>query len=314
METNHHNADNGERHRLYFGLLAKKVKEFEVLPRDTYNMDEKVFMIGVIGKTKRVFDKVLHKERRYKQPSHDASREWVTVIGAICADGTPLPPAVIFPAESEKVQANWVHDIDPETHSIYFSVSHSGWTNNDLGVAWLEQVFDPATKRKARRKYRLLILDGHGSYVTKAFIDYCDENKILVLVFPPHATHTLQPLDVSCFKPLSQSYSNELIYQHHITEGDLPVTKADFISPFWPAWVNTFTEKLILGAFETTGIHPPNPPEHQLFQVSERSISIDFSFQHDLNAFVNLFPNVLSPLQALWPARCPVLSFSSSLS
>jgi hypothetical protein len=55
-------------------------------------------------------------------------------------------------------------------------------------------------------------------------------------------------------------------------------------------------------------------PEHQLFQVSERSISIDFSFKHDLNAFVNLFPNVLSPLQALWPTRCPVLSFSSSLS
>ena len=55
-------------------------------------------------------------------------------------------------------------------------------------------------------------------------------------------------------------------------------------------------------------------PEHQLFQVSERSISIDFSFKHDSNAFVNLFSNVLPPLQALWPARCPVLSFSSSLS
>ena len=55
-------------------------------------MDEKGFMLGVIGKTKRVFDKVFYKERRYKQPSHDASREWVTVIGAICADGTSLPP------------------------------------------------------------------------------------------------------------------------------------------------------------------------------------------------------------------------------
>jgi DNA-binding SARP family transcriptional activator len=48
MENSRHKADNGERHRLYFGLLAKRVKEFEVLPRDTYNMDEKGFMIGVI--------------------------------------------------------------------------------------------------------------------------------------------------------------------------------------------------------------------------------------------------------------------------
>jgi len=259
MESSRHEADNGERYRLYFDLLTKKVKEFDVLPQDTYNMDEKGFMIGVIGKTKRVFDKVLYKERRYKQASHDANREWVTVIGAICADGSHLPPAVIFSAASEKVQANWVHDIDPDTHSIYFSVSQSGWTNDDLGVAWLKQVFNPATQGKARRKYRLLILDGHGSHVTRGFIEYCDLHRILVLVFPPHATHTLQPLDVSCFKPLSQSYSNELICHNHTTKGWLPTGKADFISFFWPAWVNTFTPTLISGAFEATGIHPLHP-------------------------------------------------------
>jgi hypothetical protein len=259
MEGNRHKADSSERYRIYFDLLTRKVKEFDVLPRDTYNMDEKGFMIGVIGKTKRVFDKVLYKERRYKQASHDANREWVTVIGAICADGSHLPPAVIFSAASEKVQANWVHDIDPKTHSIYFSVSESGWTNDDLGVAWLEQVFDPATKEKARRNFRLLILDGHGSHVTRRFIDYCDLHRILVLVYPPHATHTLQPLDVSCFKPLSQSYSNELINHNYTTRGRIPVQKADFISLFWPAWVNTFTEKLISGAFKVTGIYPLHP-------------------------------------------------------
>ena len=59
MESRRHVADIGERHRLYFDLLTGKVKELEVLSRDTYNMDEKGFMIGVIGKTKRVFNKVL---------------------------------------------------------------------------------------------------------------------------------------------------------------------------------------------------------------------------------------------------------------
>ena len=152
-----------------------------------------------------------------------------------------------------------MHDINPDTHDLQFSVSPSGWTNDDLGVAWLQQVFDPVTSKKARRKYRLLILDGHGSHVTKAFIDYCDLHRILVLVYPPHATHTLQPLDVSCFKPLSQSYSNELIYHNHNTKGWLPTGKADFISLFWPAWVNTFTKSLILRAFEVTGIYPLHP-------------------------------------------------------
>jgi hypothetical protein len=43
--------------------------------------------------------------------------------------------------------------------------------------------------------------------------------------------------------------------------------------------------------------------EHQLFEVSERSIFIDFSPSSISNAFLNLFPNVLLLLQALWQAR-----------
>ena len=101
-------------------------------------------------------------------------------------------------------------------------------------------------------------MDGHGSHVTKDFINYCDNHKILLLIFPPHATHTLQPLDVVCFKSLSQNYSIELDTHNHKTLGWLPVDKADFFSLFWPAWVNTFTESLVLRAFEATGVHPPN--------------------------------------------------------
>ena len=77
---------------------------------------------------------------------------------------------------------------------------------------------------------------------------------------------------------------------------------------------NTYGLDKIGSLYGLQGLAIAKDPEHQLFQVSERSISIDFSSKHDSNAFVNLFPNVLSPLQALWPARCPVLSFSSSLS
>lgn len=39
------------------------------------------------------------------------------------------------------------------------------------------------------------------------FIEYCDKRRILLMVFPPHSTHTLQPLDVVMFKPLSQAYT-----------------------------------------------------------------------------------------------------------
>jgi hypothetical protein len=182
----------------------------------------------------------------------------VTALATICADGLTLPSGIIFPAAGTAVQASWVHDIDPEKHSICFTTLLNRWANNDLGVTWLEQVSDRYTKAKARRRWRLLIIDGHGSHITKDFINYCDGHKILLLIFPPHATHTLQPLDVVCFKSLSHNYSIKLDTQHHTTLRWFPIDKADFFSLFWPAWVNTFTKALVLRAFEATGIHPPN--------------------------------------------------------
>jgi hypothetical protein len=119
-------------------------------------------------------------------------------------------------------------------------------------------VFNRYTKPKARRRWRLLIIDGHGSHVTMDFIRFCDNNKILLCILPPHSTHTLQPLDVVCFSPLATKYSQELTNRLHTSLGWVPLKKGDFFSIFWAAWSNTFTEKLVLKAFEATGISPLN--------------------------------------------------------
>jgi hypothetical protein len=52
-----HRADSQRKYKLYFDLLYNKIKYYDVLPSNTYNMDEKGFMIGVIGRTKRVFSR-----------------------------------------------------------------------------------------------------------------------------------------------------------------------------------------------------------------------------------------------------------------
>jgi hypothetical protein len=88
------------------------------------------------------------------------------------------------------------------------------------------------------------------------FIDYCDRHRILLIILPPHSTHTLQPLDVVLFKPLSQAYSNELTNHLHKAQGLIPIKKGDFFPLFWSAWISSFTENLILKAFEATGIWP----------------------------------------------------------
>src|SRR5262245_440096 len=90
------------------------------------------------------------------------------------------------------------------------SVSPNGWTDQELGFAWLKRDFDPATRDKAGDAYRLLILDGHNSHCTYYFCKYAADHKILVLCLPPHTTHALQPCDVGVFGPLAQAWKREV--------------------------------------------------------------------------------------------------------
>jgi hypothetical protein len=55
MDATRHRADSHLKYKLYFDLLHAKMKEYNVLPENLYNMDEKGFMIGVIGHSKQVF-------------------------------------------------------------------------------------------------------------------------------------------------------------------------------------------------------------------------------------------------------------------
>jgi hypothetical protein len=132
------------------------------------------------------------------------------VLAAVCADGEALPPSLIYQAKRGNVQSNWVDSITVGKHNVFVTSSPSRWTNNDIVLAWLKQVFDRHTKKKARLSYQLLILNGHGSHVTMDFIEHCDKNRILLDIFPPHSTHSLQPLNVVCFAPLARSYTDEL--------------------------------------------------------------------------------------------------------
>ena len=96
MESVRHQADSGEKYKQYFDLLHRKMAEHKVLPENTYNMDEKGFIIGVISRAKRCFDRVLYKKKQNKQSQHDGNREWVTVLATICGDGSTLPQASSF--------------------------------------------------------------------------------------------------------------------------------------------------------------------------------------------------------------------------
>jgi hypothetical protein len=131
-----------------------------------------------------------------------------------------------------------------------------------VGRVWVEQVFDRATSPQSGRRYRLLLLHGHGFHITPDFIQYCDTHRILLVILPPnttHATYALQPLDVGCFKPLSAAYAKELTDFTHQSMGLPAVKKGDFFPLFREAWSKAFSVDIIQSSFKACGLSPWDP-------------------------------------------------------
>jgi hypothetical protein len=67
-------------------------------------MDEKGFLIGYCGKTRRIYSKEAFKKGKIIGNTQDGSREWVTILASICADGTDIPPSIIYQAITGNLQ------------------------------------------------------------------------------------------------------------------------------------------------------------------------------------------------------------------
>lgn len=67
------------------------------------------------------------------------------------------------------------------SRTLYNIVPHSisylkkGWTDGEIGALWIKQ-FDEQTCNKANGHTRLLLVDGHNSHYTHAFLEYAQEH------------------------------------------------------------------------------------------------------------------------------------------
>ena len=69
-------------------------------------MDEKGFLLGITTRLKRVFSRQLYESKEVRQAIQDGSREWISLIACICADGSAIKPALIYQAASGSLQSS----------------------------------------------------------------------------------------------------------------------------------------------------------------------------------------------------------------
>jgi hypothetical protein len=233
----------------WFSMVKRVVDENGIQPEDIYNFDETGFAMGLISAQKVVTRAEYYGRRSILQPGN---REWVTAIEAICADGYALPPCVIF--QGKVYIEGWFDNLPGDWR---IEVSKNGWTTDEIGLRWLQKLFIPSTNSRVRGRYRLLILDGHGSHLTPQFDRICAENDIIPLCMPAHFSHLLQPLDVGCFAVLKRAYGRFVSDLARV--GYNHIDKLDFLADYPRARTEAFQLHIIQSSFAATGLVPINP-------------------------------------------------------
>ncbi|EED19603.1 pogo transposable element, putative [Talaromyces stipitatus ATCC 10500] len=232
-----------------FELVRTTIAEYGIDSSDIYNFDETGFAMGLIKSAKVIIGaETTNKEAFVLQPG---KREWVTAIEAVNSTGWHLPPYIIFKGKHKRMA--WFED-DP---TVRFQCSDNGWTTDKITLDWLQKHFIPLTRTRTVGRYRLLILDGHGSHPTPEFDATCIENNIISLCMPAHTSHLCQPLDVSIFSPLKKSYYKHVEYRTRL--GFSHIDKLDFLEAFLRARTEAYKTTSIQNGFAATGLVPLNP-------------------------------------------------------
>src|SRR5277367_7047285 len=119
---------------------------------------------------KRIMSRATLKSGHITKSKQDGSREFISILACISAIGRWIPPLLVYKGDSSDLMSTWVDEVTTDSQA-HFTISSNGWSNNAIGLVWLQKVFERYTKPARTTQKRLLIVDGHSSHVNMAFVD-----------------------------------------------------------------------------------------------------------------------------------------------
>lgn len=250
----------------YFRCLTATIDEFKFEPQQIWNVDESGFTT-VPSQHPKIF-----ATKGRKQVGILTSAERGHHYTAVCcanALGSYIPPAFIFPRKNMKID---LMDNAP-TGAVGFA-QEKGWMSGEVFLKWMAHFVKFAKPTKENKA--LLLLDGHSSHKNFDVLTYAKENGIIVMCFPPHCTHRLQPLDVSFYGPLNIFYNQELNTWLKSHPGRT-VTHQQVAGIFKEAYLRAATVKNIQSGFKSSGIFPLNEnifPDHMFAPAAVTDIEM----------------------------------------
>lgn len=263
--------------KLFFDNLQTVLDRDRFEAKDIYNVDETG--VTTVQKPNRV---VARKGIRQVGALTSAERgTLVTVTVAINAIGNSVPPMFIFPRL--RYQDHFVRD--GPIGSIGAG-NASGWMQENEFVQFLQH-FHKYTTSSVTRKV-LLLLDNHFSHISIQALDFCKENGIVVLSFPPHCSHKLQPLDRSVYGPFKKAVNSACDSWLRNNPGKT-MTIYNIPEVVKVALPLALTQNNIQAGFQATGIMPFNREKFTDIDfapayVTDRPMPVNYTDQPSTNS------------------------------
>ncbi|XP_022166135.1 uncharacterized protein LOC111030774, partial [Myzus persicae] len=283
----------------FFKLLGELMDRYKFTPDRIYNCDE----TGISSVPKSKAKIIATKGRKQVGSITSAERgETVTVEMCMNSVGRYMPPLFIFPRQRHNM--DFMRNAPPGS---YVEFHPSGWMQKSIFERWLQNFITFSNSSKDTPV--LLLLDGHSTHTKNIeLINLARDNGVILLCFPPHCTHRLQPLDVGLMKPLSVYYDKEITNWLRSHPGEV-VNLKHVAEIFGLAFAKAATMTTAMNSFKSTGIFPFNP---DIFQDSDFVASdttnvepmktIEVSQDKELENILNL-KTVVSPIQISNPTQ-----------
>lgn len=230
----------------FYSILKEALDKYKIAPQDIYNLDESG--LSTVHKPPKII--AATGQKQVGQATSAERGTTVTVCCIVGATGKAVPPFIIFP----RVRF-YTHMLKGAPLGSAGAATKSGWMVSDLFIEVLKHFVEH--ERPTVEKPKLILLDNHESHLSIAGLNYAKENGIILLTFPPHCSHKLQPLDLTVFGPL-KTYFNTCCNNWFTSNPGKPISIYDVCELFGKAYPMAFTPRNIIRGFESAGIVPFN--------------------------------------------------------
>ena len=214
-----------------------------------FNCDESGFALGGTR-----CNKVLAEKGSKVVPEfRNTDKTQITVLATVSAAGDFLPPMFIVPGKS--TEAVGYYTANSPKNSL-FAATESGWIDTVSFYLFVANLFHKQVEERKIPRPVLLLVDGHSTHQSMEVSTFCKNHGIILYRLPAHATHLLQPCDVSLFRALkAEWYLAERAYR--IDHPGSFVTKTMFAGVFRHAWQKIITKPSIaINGFKAAGLFP----------------------------------------------------------